>query len=411
MLETNFLQNLSSMDRAILAELIRGNKRLIIPNIGAFLHRETDNASQLGITFSPFLKYNDGQLEELLVNSYGFTKIKASERVKKLSSEIFEEINDKGAYAIPGIGSLVLDSKGSITLISTDESVDTKESDSKNLSSSPKNDEVLPTKNANKLDDFSEKQSPEGIPSTANTKGSPNSEHYTEIAPGVERVNTNALHSILIEKSPDRIEEDIPAKEEQTKTDMKKNHKGNGNKPPMVKVAVFVIVSLTVILVFSFIVRELAFLPDDTDWESAKSKNENVEPIKLPNEFQSKTDPLDKKFESTNPDNEKSSQESNTQPKTENTEEIIEKAMTGNATKGSQSAVFSLVLGSFSEKVNAQKYIEELQAKGLKAEIYSKPNGKHLVVLGQYKSKDEANIQKEKIKNQFQGIWIISREQ
>ncbi|HBI80676.1 MAG TPA: hypothetical protein DDY04_01665, partial [Bacteroidales bacterium] len=76
------------MNRSILAELIRNNKRLIIPNLGAFLHRETESTAHPGITFSPFLKYNDGQLEELLVNHYSFTKIDALEQVKNLSSEI-----------------------------------------------------------------------------------------------------------------------------------------------------------------------------------------------------------------------------------------------------------------------------------------------------------------------------------
>ncbi|HRS44970.1 MAG TPA: SPOR domain-containing protein, partial [Tenuifilum sp.] len=73
------------------------------------------------------------------------------------------------------------------------------------------------------------------------------------------------------------------------------------------------------------------------------------------------------------------------------------------------STIYSLVVGSFAEKANAQKFVNDLKAKGFSAEVYSKPNGKHLAVIGRYSKKDEANQQKEKLKNQFQGIWIISR--
>ncbi|HQE55179.1 hypothetical protein, partial [Tenuifilum sp.] len=95
------------MDRSILAELIRKNKRLIIPNVGAFLHRDTESNTQLSVTFSPFLKYNDGQLEDLLISNHGLSKIEAAEQVKKLSIEIIDEIKESGSYSIPGIGVLL----------------------------------------------------------------------------------------------------------------------------------------------------------------------------------------------------------------------------------------------------------------------------------------------------------------
>ena len=117
------------MDRSILAELIRKNKRLIIPNVGAFLHRDTVSNNQLSITFSPFLKYNDGQLEELLISNYGLSKIEAADQIKKLSIEIIEEIKESGSYSIPGIGILINDSKGSINLTSEESSSQRKSTD------------------------------------------------------------------------------------------------------------------------------------------------------------------------------------------------------------------------------------------------------------------------------------------
>ena len=81
------------------------------------------------ITFSPFLKYNDGQLEELLISNYGLSKIEAADQIKKLSIEIIEEIKESGSYSIPGIGILINDSKGSINLTSEESSSQRKSTD------------------------------------------------------------------------------------------------------------------------------------------------------------------------------------------------------------------------------------------------------------------------------------------
>ncbi|HOU73523.1 MAG TPA: SPOR domain-containing protein, partial [Tenuifilum sp.] len=229
--------------------------------------------------------------------------------------------------------------------------------------------------------------------------------HYTEVSPGVERVNTNALDSIIVEKSltenSNQIEKDL----EQS------NMKGASKKKPssILRVIVFIAVSLFVILTFAFILRELAFAPDEADWESIKNKPEKVEPIKLPSDYASKSDDFDKKFEASNPDDEESKTATGNAQPTQTTEEVIEKSLTQNARADNPSTIYSLVVGSFAEKANAQNFVNNLKAKGFSAEVYSKPNGKYLAVIGRFSSKDEANKQKDKLKSQFQGIWIISR--
>lgn len=394
------------MDRSILAELIRKNKRLIIPNVGAFLHRDTESNTQLSITFSPFLKYNDGQLEDLLINNYGLSKIEAAEQIKKLSIEIIEEIKESGSYAIPGIGILINDSKGSISLTSDESSSQRKSTDhddgknvqTTNIDSPLEVDTSTSDKNQTTNDSVVKEEKVQ----EENTI----TKHYTEVSPGVERVNTNALDSIIVEKSSTENSNQVEYNDlEQV------NMKSSSEKKPSspLRVFVFIAVSLFIILTFAFILRELAFAPDEADWENIKNKPEKVEPIKLPTDNASKSDDFDKKFEATNPADEESETVTGNEQPAQTTEEVIEKSLTQSIPLSNPSTIYSLVVGSFAEKANAQKFVNDLKAKGFSAEVYSKPNGKYLAVIGRYSKKDEANQQKEKLKNQFQGIWIISR--
>ncbi len=394
------------MDRSILAELIRKNKRLIIPNVGAFLHRDTESNTQLSITFSPFLKYNDGQLEDLLISNYGLSKIEAAEQIKKISIEIIEEIKESGSYAIPGIGILINDSKGSISLTSEESSSQRKSTDpddGKNIQTTNIDSPLeVDTSTSDKNQTTNDSAVKEEIVQEENTI----TKHYTEVSPGVERVNTNALDSIIVEKSSTENSNQVEYNDLE-QVNMKSSSKKKTSS--LLRVLFFIAVSLFVILTFAFILRELAFAPDEADWENIKNKPEKVEPIKLPTDNASKSDDFDKKFEATNPADEESETVTGNEQPAQTTEEVIEKSLTQNTPVSNPSTIYSLVVGSFAEKANAQKFVNDLKAKGFSAEVYSKPNGKYLTVIGRYSKKDEANQQKEKLKSQFQGIWIISR--
>ena len=80
--------------------------------------RSTQSRSSAASDVYKRQKYNDGQLEELLISNYGLSKIEAADQIKKLSIEIIEEIKESGSYSIPGIGILINDSKLSLIHIS-----------------------------------------------------------------------------------------------------------------------------------------------------------------------------------------------------------------------------------------------------------------------------------------------------
>ena len=96
------------MINKIIAEYLRTNKRLVVPHFGAFIRKENSEA----IVFVPFLKKDDGVLQQLLVSEYGMDSADAQAVIDEYIAEIKESIAARGAYVIEGIGRLMTDSNG-----------------------------------------------------------------------------------------------------------------------------------------------------------------------------------------------------------------------------------------------------------------------------------------------------------
>lgn len=96
------------MDLSILNELVRGNSRLILPNVGAFLVKDFEAGFQLqNLTFSTFLRYDDGKLRELLANRLTLTDQQAAERVQAISTYVAQQLSgSESRCEIPGLGYL-----------------------------------------------------------------------------------------------------------------------------------------------------------------------------------------------------------------------------------------------------------------------------------------------------------------
>lgn len=397
------------MDKKILAELILTNKRVILPNLGAFLHKETTQMGTSNITFSPFLKYNDGLLEELIASKLGVSKTDAISFVKKIIDDINSDLMSTGKCFIPGIGNLAKDPKGTIFLSASEVGEHKTELNqgSKQISKptevvetffvkkedEPKTIELSSTEI--KVPDEKEKESL--ISNERDTK--PFRENYTEVSHGIERVNTQVLDSISIQN--DSITEHM------TSQSKGKPHK---EKKKAVAVLVFLIISMTVILTFFFVIRELAFAPDEASWEMDKSRVEKIEPIEIPKSNEPANDEIRKEFENTNPDDEPTqTKPSKDEQPTLRTEDRIEQELTKRQTSIQKNETFNLVVGSFSDPTNAKKYAEELKKKGYRSEVLTQPNGKKLVVIESFSTHEQAEKKKDELKSVFPGIWIIKR--
>jgi cell division protein FtsN len=104
------------MNTKILRELIEKNTRVILPEFGAFLVKDdgTGVFKAQNVTFSPFLRFNDGMVEDFLSSSQKISKDRAKELLVSFISEMRNEIQSKKIFIINGLGSLQVDNRGSI---------------------------------------------------------------------------------------------------------------------------------------------------------------------------------------------------------------------------------------------------------------------------------------------------------
>ncbi len=96
------------MINKIIANYLAGGKRLVIPQFGAFIHKEGDGT----VVFVPFLKKDDGVLVDLLRREYGLDEADARGVITEYVAQIGSGIAERGSFAIEGIGSLKMDANG-----------------------------------------------------------------------------------------------------------------------------------------------------------------------------------------------------------------------------------------------------------------------------------------------------------
>lgn len=106
----------SQMELTVLVALLSRYGRLILPDLGAFLVSDFENGySVANVTFSPFLRYNDGKFEQYLESDYAQTKAQARQSVQLFVSEIRQTLEQSGHCAIPDLGELRRDAQGQIS--------------------------------------------------------------------------------------------------------------------------------------------------------------------------------------------------------------------------------------------------------------------------------------------------------
>ncbi|MDD3108686.1 MAG: hypothetical protein PHV49_05710, partial [Alistipes sp.] len=101
------------MIHQVIAAYLRTNKRLVIPQFGALIHKESEGT----IAFVPFLKKDDGVLTQQVAAAYGIDLGEASAKIEAWVNEIKTQITTVGAYPLEGIGILRLDPNGIYSLM------------------------------------------------------------------------------------------------------------------------------------------------------------------------------------------------------------------------------------------------------------------------------------------------------
>ncbi len=104
------------MDFTVLVALLGRYGRLILPDLGAFLVSDFEGGyNAANVTFSPFLRYNDGKLEQYLESDYAQTVSQARQSVQDIVRSIRQMLETTGVCFIPNLGELRQDESGQIT--------------------------------------------------------------------------------------------------------------------------------------------------------------------------------------------------------------------------------------------------------------------------------------------------------
>ncbi|MFP4557830.1 MAG: HU family DNA-binding protein, partial [Bacteroidales bacterium] len=104
------------MNTKFLCELIENNTRVILPEFGAFLVKDDGSGvfKPKNITFSPFLRYNDGMIEDALASAKNVGKDEARKLLDNYIETLKDELSKGKNIPLEGLGFLYADSRGSI---------------------------------------------------------------------------------------------------------------------------------------------------------------------------------------------------------------------------------------------------------------------------------------------------------
>ncbi len=96
-------------------ELLEKHNRVIIPDFGAFLVKDTgDDRSINNTSFSPFLRYNDGLVEAFLSEKEGLTKADATLKVKEYVDSLKLQLEKGAQVELPKLGYFYQDARGNV---------------------------------------------------------------------------------------------------------------------------------------------------------------------------------------------------------------------------------------------------------------------------------------------------------
>ncbi len=354
------------MEQYIL-ELIKDNNRVIIPNFGAFIV-----AKEKGFTilFNNFLSFNDGLLVEHVMKKENVDKLEATDRVNHFVERINKTLDTTGKYTLKGLGEFTKDSTG-ILRFSQAEELNTQFA------------------GAEGAEEPEEKESEELL----DLEGVPEEEPVTN-AEGVEekKEETTVIAPPPVETTPEPEPkpEPEPEKYEPSSKDI---HKEEKKKETM---ALFIVLFILIPLI-GFGIYYFFFAGNGEKEKKIKPRQEIVKkpaitPITTNNKKESKI---------------VAGPESTVKEKNQQVKE-----QTG-STAVKKPAVTSrrhfIIVGSFKEEANANKYAETMRNKGFDTPVTIPRNGMYLVGVESFSSLTQAMKRQEELLNKYKlESWILT---
>lgn len=403
----------------IVKQLVLEGKRVIIPNFGAFLIRDAATVPLLtsdNVTFSQFLRYNDGFLEKELVQRASVHKDETNAVISAFVDEIIAAINTHGKYGINGLGYFYKDEKNGINFSISDPHKE--EISHASTQNSEQVVEDIPT-----VQESQPLQNEEETAAAQSSSPVANERKETSIITGNEAEEDVRTKNVRKDKPIEKVSAE-KKKVIATETIKESSDRAKAPRKHWTKVLIGGIAAIGVLLVLNVFWNDIFGI--DNDSKKPKIILEPIEPssqaddvdkaekkVNKENKVQNEIDKqiLSTLKEKSTPENtEKSKSETKTDKKKEK-ESVSEKKkieQSKNSAKVEISNSYVIVLGSFGTEANAKKRLQELSAKNISAKIIER-NNMHSIVFGNFSDYDKAQKEQTRLKGLGVEGWISRR--
>jgi nucleoid DNA-binding protein len=396
-----------------IAELLKTNSRVIVPDFGAFMVKTTAGSTEKQISFNDFLKYNDGLLVNHIAKADSISKDEALKKVKAFVEEIQKELKANKPFKVESLGYLFKDPRGSVKFKSGEEKPaeekapevkPTASKEAPNAKAEVKLDEKAPkvpekeTKAEPKKEPAKEapaaaKKEPEKKPEVAKTaKGDAKTlnEKLSDAKKVEDKPTEKDAKTQVKSGVPDAKKTTTPPGGPAKKTVQSQSPKKKSNATGIIVIAAIVVV----IGAGAF----LAYLNWDTvkTWlpESLFGKDEPKEVVvdkEALKKEQARKDSL-RKVQMVNDSIAKAKQDS------------IKKA---EELKMKNQKKYYLVAGSFKTRKYAERFVTKLNSEGYNAEIFMERHGFFRVSYNSYVDRQQAFNEYRRMKNQNIQVWVL----
>lgn len=190
------------MEKYIL-QILENNSRVIVPEFGAFIIKQKN---PLIIVFNEFLQYNDGVLVDTIAKNEGTDRDSAKKKIDEFIKEINTQLDKGNSFVIDQLGALVKSSTGKISLEKDTKSNSGKAGDTKKTEKKPESSKSNAKESEKVVKE--EKKEPVSEKSTVETKKE-DKEVTVEID---EKAETKKKE--VIESKEEKTEEIIQEKKE-----------------------------------------------------------------------------------------------------------------------------------------------------------------------------------------------------
>jgi hypothetical protein len=196
-----------------LYKLVQTHNRVIVPQLGAFLKKDRTDTAEGTLVFSPFLRFNDGLIENFLVNTEKFSKEDAVKTVQDFVKKVKEAVGKQETVEVKKMGAFYLDARGAIQFSF---SGDAKKLHTKVEKTADQQSEVVPTTvdplveipevEVASTDNFDKKENTSlPIPEVSDAKG--------------KKKGKRTVKTVAATTAPLAVDTDMPTKIESSSTD------------------------------------------------------------------------------------------------------------------------------------------------------------------------------------------------